>query len=137
MKNENFWFGVKCLFVHHNLSKEENKKIYEERVIVIRANDFDWAIKKAEKEAKEYAQNENECEYINFIDSFSIDDNKISDFTEVYSIMRKSKLEADDYIETYYDDGELCSTEHVESDYGVDADLTAFGPFSPDIAKYL
>lgn len=137
MKNENSWFGAKCLFVHNNLSKEEDIIIYEERVIVVRANDSDWAIKKVEKKAKEYAQNENECEYLNFIDCFIIENDKISDFTEVYSIMRKSNLEADEFISQYYDDGEQCTTEHTESDYGVDADVTAFGPFSPDIAKYL
>ncbi len=123
--------------MHYNLAREENKTIFEERIIVVQAKNSDWAIKKAEKDAHDYAGDENDCEYINFIDCFNIEGDEISDRTEVYSIMHKSDLDPSTFISRYYDNGEQCSTEHSEYDHGIDAWVTAFGPFSPEIANFL
>lgn len=51
--------------------------------------------------------------------------------------MRTSKLEEDEFIDHFFDDGSQRSHDSWASDYGTNADVTAIGPFSPEIAQYL
>jgi hypothetical protein len=129
------WFSVKCLFIHRNLSKEAEKDLFEERIILTRAKNNSWAIKKAELEARHYAKIEN-CEYLRYCDCFKIE-NSVGDNSEIYSLMRSSALEPEDYISRFYDTGNETSQRNEEYDYGIDADITAIGPYRKDIADYL
>jgi hypothetical protein len=111
MNAEAHWFGVRCLFRHFNLVAEDGStfQTYEERVVVVRALDFDWAIKKAEREAVQYAHGCGACEYLGFANCFDMRESEIVDFTEVYSLMRKSTLAPEDYIDRFYDTGDECT----------------------------
>lgn len=80
--------------------------VYEERLVLIRANDFDQAIQKAELEAQKYASEANGREYLGHVDVYEIVEEHISDGTEVYSLMRESKLDAEEYITRFFDTGE-------------------------------
>jgi len=40
---EREWYSVKCIFEHDDLAKEADATVYEERVIVLRATDFEDA----------------------------------------------------------------------------------------------
>jgi len=111
MNAKGHWFGVKCLFLHAGLSDDEGMpfQAYEERVVLVRALDFDWAIKRAEKEAETYASQCGNCEYLGFANCFDLLETEIGEFTEVYSLMRKSTLEPDAYLTRFYDTGEECT----------------------------
>lgn len=101
-KNEP-WYGAKCVFLHMGLS---DGPVYEERVVLVKAKDLDEAIERGEKEAEEYAGNLDDCTYTGFINVFHIFGNKITEGTEVYSLMRSSDLETDEYLDHFYDTGE-------------------------------
>lgn len=105
MNNEP-WYAVKCLFLHKDLKRRNGMNNYEERILLVKADDFDEAIEKAEKEAKEYCSNlNNEVEYLNFCNAFHIAELKINDKTEIYSLITPSALDKTTYIKTHYDTG--------------------------------
>tara|TARA_R110001592_G_scaffold159604_1_gene391217 strand:+ start:1224 stop:1931 length:708 start_codon:yes stop_codon:yes gene_type:complete len=133
------WFGAKCLFIHHGLFQDDGSEIstYEERVILVQAVSMNWAITTAEKDAREYAGEGGDCEYLNFIDCFQIFDAKPEGGAEVYSLMRKSELPPEEYIDRFYESGDECTTVWGNPDDGLDGDVTAFGPFSRDIVHHL
>lgn len=100
------WYAVKCLFLHKDLKKRNGMNNFEERILLVKANDFDDAIKKAEKEAIEYcADLDNTVEYLNFCNAYHIGENTINDRTEIYSLITKSDLDKATYINTHYDTG--------------------------------
>src|SRR5882724_9356878 len=91
-KNEEPWYGAKCVFLHVNIASCPGQ-VYEERVVLVRANDFDEAIRLAEIEANNYAGDDEDCTFTGFMNVFHIYDKKIGDGTEVYSLMRTSDLD--------------------------------------------
>src|SRR5262245_40507098 len=99
------WYGAKCIFLHTN-TESLPVKLYEERIILIKATSFDDAILRAEQEARTYAQNSGGCTYTGFFNIFHIFSEKIGDSTEVYSLMRSSDLGVEDYLDHFYDTGE-------------------------------
>ncbi len=106
MKKDQPWYAVKCLFKHDNMKvNAEDATVYEERIVLIKEYDFDKAIEKAEIEAREYANNIAGCEYVGFANGFHLFDKKVTNGTEIYSLMRESKLSVDDYLDSFYDDG--------------------------------
>lgn len=91
------WFGVRCVFRH-------GESIYEERIIIVIAADFDHAIAKAEDEAAEYVDGMN-VEYVGFAQAFMLSDHP-RDGAEVFSLMRDSDLEPDEYLDTFFSTGD-------------------------------
>ena len=104
------WYSAKSIFRHNNLSVKKNATVYEERVVLLRARNFDEAIELGEIEAKEYAQSLDGVKYINFITVYHLFAKRMSHKTEIYSIMRTSKLSKNKFLDRYYDDG----AEHCE-----------------------
>ena len=79
---------------------------YEERVLLVRAHDFNEAIRKAEREAAKYCGDlGDEVEYLKFCNAYHIAESEIEDGTEIYSLITKSELNKTDYINTHYDTG--------------------------------
>lgn len=100
------WYGVKCIFLHHDLKIRNGKNNYEERVILVHADSFEEAIKKAELEAAEYCKDlDNEVEYLEFCNAFRIGEDIVEDGTELYSLITESELEAKEYINAHHDTG--------------------------------
>jgi hypothetical protein len=97
------WFGAKTLFRHPDLEREEGRRCYEERVVLISASNEDEALRLAEEEAKEYASG-SETKFLGYVNVFRIDD-PIRSGAEVFSIMRSADVTEDDFVTHYYDDG--------------------------------
>jgi hypothetical protein len=92
------WFAVRCLF-HDN-----SRRVYEERVTLWRAADFDQAIGLAEDEAREYAGDIEETKYIGLAQAYHLSDEPMHG-AEVFSLMRQSPLAPSDYINRFFDTG--------------------------------
>jgi hypothetical protein len=100
------WFGARTVYrvEESNTVTNAQNKLYEERVVLVSANSFDDAIEKAEKDAEKYAANNN-MTYLGFVNVYELYANKIEEGTEVYSLMRESELDADAYIDRFFDTG--------------------------------
>jgi len=103
------WYGVKCIFQMDIKARIEGANLYEERIVLIKAASFDEAILKAEKEAEEYTKRDDRITYLGFANAFHIFGNKIKNGSEVYSLIRESKLKPNKYLDKFYDTG----TEHT------------------------
>lgn len=100
------WYAVKCLFHHKDLNNRNGKNNFEERILLVKAGDFDEAIEKAEIEAKEYCSDlGDEVEYMDFCNAYHIAENSIGDKTEIYSLITASELTADNYLKCNYETG--------------------------------
>ncbi len=106
------WYSAKCVFRHGPMAGDPGRFVYEERVIVLLANDLNEAVRRAEEEAKEYAASLEEVEYTGFVAAYDIGEDEISDVSEVYSILRNSDLETNAFLDRYYDDGTE-RTQHI------------------------
>ena len=66
-RNTEPWYAAKCIFRHNDLQAEaENAFVYEERIILLKAENQDAAIEKAEEEAREYASGFDNTEFIGY-----------------------------------------------------------------------
>lgn len=96
------WYGVRCVLRYPG----DDAASYEESITVWRAASFDEAILKAEKEALETAD-VLEGKYVGLAQAYFIgDDEAISEGTEVFSLIRDSELEPDDYLTAFFDTGD-------------------------------
>lgn len=96
------WYSVRCIFRHKKRSDMTKNYLYEERITLWKAVSFDEAIELAEKEAKEYARN-NECEYIELAQTYHLYDDEIAHGTEIFSLMREHNYTPKRYIDRYFD----------------------------------
>jgi hypothetical protein len=87
--NEEPWYSIKSIFEHTGRSQVNGKAVYEERVIVVKAKDFDDAITQGEKEALVYANLLEGVIYLGFIGVYHLSAKRITHTSEVYSIMRE------------------------------------------------
>jgi hypothetical protein len=92
------WFGVRCVF------KWGNQPTYEERVTLWYATSFDEAIEAAELEAERYADG-HDYDYLGIAQSYEITDATIGNGSEVFSLLRDSDLDPDDYVDSFFDTG--------------------------------
>jgi hypothetical protein len=91
------WFSVRCIFA---LTYGEG--VYEERVTLWRASSSDEALRLAEAEAADYADGLGR--YIGLAQSFEM----LGDpehGAEIYSLIRTSDLDDDDYLTAFFDTG--------------------------------
>ncbi|MBK8465983.1 MAG: DUF4288 domain-containing protein [Chloracidobacterium sp.] len=108
------WYSAKCIFRHPET--KSRRQIYEERILLVKADNSDSAIEKAEKNARQYSKDLENCEFASLVDVFELFDEKVGDKTEVYSAMRTSDLVPDDYLNQFYpeapEDCELVGQKH-------------------------
>lgn len=97
-------YAARCIF-DYGVTKKQNN-LYEERIILFEAIDFDDAIKIAEKEAEKYAK-QNGHEYMNFVDIYHTYLKKIDTTkpNEVFSLIRATTLEPKEYLDHFFDTG--------------------------------
>ena len=102
------WYSARCIFEACGLPAPEGRHVYEERIVLIRADSDDEAMQKAERFAEQYAA---ACgfDYLGHVMTYHMPESVIGDGTEVFSLMRTSPLGADDFIRRYFSDG----TEHA------------------------
>jgi hypothetical protein len=99
------WVSVRCVF----RTEHAGDQIYEERVTLWWASDMDSAIELAEAEARGYAAGFSgppgwSTEYIGLAQAYLLSDQP-GHGAEVFSLMRRSTLDPDAYLDTYFDTG--------------------------------
>ena len=102
MNNDLQWFSVRCIFFHDKKKSKDN--LYEERILIWKANDFDHAIYLAEQEAENYAQQEN-CKYLGLFQAYQTYFDTPESGVEVFSLMRDDDSPPDEYLDFYFDTG--------------------------------
>jgi len=102
MEEAKIWFGVKSIICHKKNTIDYIS--YEERVVLFLANDFNNAIEQAAIEADAYCLNDDSVTNCNFYDAYKIfdDDEKIVQHTEVFSSLKKSTLNIQEFLDTYH-----------------------------------
>lgn len=90
------WYSVRCV-----LKLEDT---FEERVTLWRAACFDEAIALAEADAREYAENL-EAEYLGLAQAFHLFGSDLDSGVEVFSLVRQSDLDPDEYLSAFFDTG--------------------------------
>ena len=90
------WFSVRCLF-------ELQPGLYEERVTLWQAEDFDAAIALAESEAHDYA-GDVDATYLGLAQAYRLDEEP-GQGAEAFSLVRESELPPSDYLTQFFDTG--------------------------------
>jgi len=102
---EERWFAVKGLFRWYFKESGETST-YEERIVLIKAVDFDAALDKAEIEAKEYCVEDPEANFLieslNKYSAHDILEEKLAHGTEVFSNRVETDISPNDYIKKYH-----------------------------------
>lgn len=96
------WYAVRCVFGHPTDEGSEGTT-YEERITLWRATSAAEAIARAEVEAQEYvtAVGDGSSAYLGLAQAYQLDDDP-DDRAEVFSLMRDSELEPQEYLETFF-----------------------------------
>jgi len=92
------WYSVRCLF-------EWGTGTYEERITMWEASSFEEAIALAEAEAVKYAAETVTPQYIGLAQCYEISDGRPQAGDEIYSLLRDSDLQADEYLSSFFDTG--------------------------------
>jgi len=102
-ENRRYWYSCKCIF-SSTRDDTDCEFTYEERITLWNASDADAAIQLAEKEAKEYAK-KNSVSYSGFCTSYQLP-LQPGEGAEIYSIIRNSDLDPEQYLDEHYDTAE-------------------------------
>lgn len=94
------WYSVKCLLHHPTRKKEDEAFLYEERTTLWKADSFDAAYLKAEREAVAYAI-ESHSVFVQPVSAFKLFDEIVAEGTEVDSTIRGSNLSPVMYRDTF------------------------------------
>ena len=109
------WFSARTIYEHD----KPGDGLFEERIILIRAADFDEAFRRAEEEAKSYAEAVGGT-YSGFASLYELAEEEIGDGAEVFSLMRDSELPAEEYIEHFFATGSERQEEGEEGEGELD-----------------
>jgi hypothetical protein len=93
------WFSVRCVFQ----CGDEAAAMYEERITLWRAANFEEAVALAEAEAADYAETLG-YRYLGLAQAYQLADD-IGHGAEVYSLIRDSHLGAEEYLTGFFDTG--------------------------------
>ena len=94
------WYGVRCVF--RWIGHED--KPYEERITLWRAASATQAIELAGREARDYARDSG-FEHLNFAQAYALSDDRITQGSEVFSLLRDSELKPETYLDAFFDTG--------------------------------
>jgi hypothetical protein len=94
------WYGVRCVFrwIDHG------NQPYEERITLWRAASAAQAVELAGREARDYAR-DNGVEHLRFAQAYALTGDRITQGTEVFSLLRDSDLKPETYLDTFFDTG--------------------------------
>ncbi len=91
------WYGVRTVYRHEAL------EVYEERVTIWRADSVGAAIALAEDEAAEYSSIL-DITCLDLVQAYRLADD-VGSGAEVFSLMRESDLDAERYLDAFFDTG--------------------------------
>src|SRR4051794_6773446 len=116
--SEERWFAVRCVFEMPTIAalnqEPEGVRLYEERLTVWRAASLDDAIVLAEQEADQYAGDSDR--YLGLAQAYAMDEPP-GHGTEVFSLLRNSKLGAEEYMSAFYDTGDEEQDDAIDAQY--------------------
>ena len=99
-------YGVRCILEVPVESINAKKFLYEERITIWRAESLDDAIDRAEEEARTYCNAREGFKYSGLSQAFwmfqTIEENGV----EVFSLLRESDLEIEDYLDRFFSTGD-------------------------------
>ncbi|MFW2513467.1 DUF4288 domain-containing protein [Demequina sp. SO4-13] len=100
------WYSVRCVFVLESIGEDDYT--YEERITLWRSASAESAMESAEQEANDYAgafhDKNSTMKYVGLAQCFRIADD-LGIGVEIFSLMRDSALEPDEYITRFFDNG--------------------------------
>jgi hypothetical protein len=97
------WYAVRCVI---RSTDGGPTSTYEERITLWRAPSPDEAIELAEAEAADYSASLEHAEYTGFAQSFNLFvGDTVGHGDEVFSLMRDSELDTEDYLDAFFDTG--------------------------------
>lgn len=100
------WFAVRCIVHFTDGARTEDGPLFEERITLWRAANFDEAVERAEVETRDYASVVG-GRVVEFAQCFRLSGGEeIQDGTEVFSLMRNSGLPPDRYVDRFFDTGQ-------------------------------
>lgn len=112
------WFGVRCVF-------RDPEGTYEERVTLWSADTFDEAVLLAEAEATEYAADVG-SQFLRFAQAYVMPEAP-GQGAEVFSLLRDSDLDPDEYLDRFFDTGDEREASLDEGDTADDEDDDELG----------
>jgi hypothetical protein len=92
------WFAVRTVIRHRS------PRVYEERITLWQAGDFEEAARLAETESQEYAAALGDVEPLSLSQAYQLSDPP-GPGKEVFSLMRESSLPPEQYVSTFFDTG--------------------------------
>jgi hypothetical protein len=93
------------LFEHLRVKPDGGRRrVFEERIVLIRASSEAQAIREAEREARTYAKDV-EAKYLKFVETYHLYAAAVRSGTEVFSLMRSSNMIPRRFVSRYFDDG--------------------------------
>lgn len=99
------WYSAKTVYRHQLVQGGKTKAVFEERVVLFHAANFEDAIAKAETEAKAYCSDVENVVYLGFVSVYYLPEETVEDGTEIYSSMRDSDLSEKEYLARFHNDG--------------------------------
>ncbi len=97
------WYSVRCVI---RFDDGGPTSTYEERITLWRAPSPDEALEMAEAEVAVYVGELDHAEYTGFAQSFNLfAGHTIGHGDEIFSLMRDSDLDPEDYLDTFFDTG--------------------------------
>ena len=100
------WYGARSVYELVGRDSQENgTKLFEERIVLVKASSMEEAMEEAEKEATAYASEDSGFIYLGYINVYKLADTRVKNKTEVYSLMRESALAPQEYIDRFFDTG--------------------------------
>ncbi len=101
------WYAVRCVFDTGFEADDAGHRVYEERITLWRAGGFDEAIALAGAEARRYdavIQDYPVGRYLGLAQAYKLFDEP-GVGAEIFSLMRGSPLEPDEYLDRFFDTG--------------------------------
>lgn len=96
-------YSVRCIFLWKSRPDQKSKHLYEERITLWHAENLDHAIELAEQEAEVYA--EQNMEFLGYSLAYALYDEVPVSGIEIFSLLRDSDLEPEDYLDAFFDTG--------------------------------
>jgi hypothetical protein len=97
------WYAVRCVFQSPD-SAAPDSYAYEERITLWRATSFEEAVEKATGEALQYLEDDTAEEFTGLVQAYHLFKDP-ADGSEVFSLIRHSPLESEDYIRQFFATG--------------------------------